>query len=355
MNFASIKKAIAGITALIVLASTVSFSSVSADQVIEPLEVQEVRGTGGSNPLVVAKLRAEGLERQKKIEAERLKIAADRWESQNFPPLTISPKNTFGSRYDTQVLPEYIPDFKTIGDVKAEQSSIVSQDKLQEKEEELMLVVASSDFTTQFSDIENSTQNQSIVLLDALNIISGRENTQFKPQEKITRKEVIKISTLISGLVVAPRKSSSVSDIDVSDWSVPYVESARENGVINLNSDNNLEGDLAVTAGEAFAIYLLSANVCIDLDKAVFAQYSDFKTNFSADIVITNYVTDLLESDELTRADFAKISTDMLTALSSISDYAPTEQLIGSQYSASQSSKEESALLLNELLDVLLK
>jgi len=226
---------------------------------------------------------------------------------------------------------------------------------LQETEEKLLNVVENSDFETQFSDIETSEQKKSIVLLDALNIVSGREDTKFKPEEKITRKEVIKISTLVSGTSVAPRRSSSVADIDASDWSVPYVESALESEILSLDKSNTLGGDLPVTAGEAFAIYLLSANVCIDVDESDFVGYSRFKTVFSPDVIVKNYDTNFVESDELTRADFAKISTDVLMALSSLSDYVPTEQLVGEQYSASQSSKEESNILLDELLEVLLK
>ncbi len=344
MNFSSIKKGVTHGVALVLLASTLLSSVVLADTSIAE-QVQEVnKGTGGSNPLVVARLRAEGLARQKKLaEQEAVKRLPE-------PSVVI---NSLDSRYNTQELPPYIPDFKTIGDVQAELTAVVMEEELIEKSERLTSIIESSDFTTQFSDIENSNHKDDIIILDALNIISGRENTKFKPNERVTRKEAIKISALISGKDIYERNDSSVADIDSSDWSVPYVESLIDNDIISLDSEKTLEGDLPLTADEAFVLYLLTARVCIDFDEKAFPFYSAFKGNYSSDIEISHYETDLVEGEKITREDFVELSIQVLNALSVRPDYSPAVQLLGRQYSASQRLDEEYSVrsVLREVLN----
>ncbi len=338
MNFASIKKVVASVASGVVLVSSFTFSAlpVLADEVVEP--VIEQRGTGGSNPLVVAKLRAEGRERQNEL----LNQEANKNLALEFSNIKES-VDVNSSRYNTQKLPEYIPDFKTIGDVKAEEEklknelvSIVTKDVLEEKVEEMTSVIEGNNFTTQFADIQNSDKKDSIIILDAFNIVSGKENTKFKPNEAITRKEAIKISELISGKTIKSGVKSSVLDIDSSDWSVPYVEFALDNDIISLEDGNILNGDFPVTSGEAFALYLLASGVCVDLDEEKFPFYSQFKNDYSSEIVISNYETDLIENKEVTREDFAEISVNILNTLFVNSEYTPSEQLLGGQYSASQ-------------------
>ncbi len=350
MNFGFLKKGTAFLVSFVVLFSGMLSSVVSAE-IVEEVPVQQVQGSGGSNPLVVARLRAEGLERQKKLAEEEALRALEEKEKG---------VEQSDSRYAVQELPEYIPDFKTIGDVKAEQEAklqaelalqaVVTEQTLTEKRENLSRLIESSDFSTQFSDIDDSDQKESIVILDALNIVSGRENTKFKPSESITRKEAIKISTLVSGDEIVVRTSSSVADIDDSDWSVPYVEALIEDEIIHLDGAGNLEGDLALTVDEAFALYLLTAGVCIEVDETVFPLYSGFAKNYSSDVIISDYKTDAVEGIEMSREDFAQLSVDIFNVLSLTVDYSPSVQLLGEQYSASQVVEEES-LLREKLLE----
>ena len=347
MNFAFIKKMTAFGVASVLLASGFLSSSVLAENTEPTTETQEIhKGTGGSNPLVVARLRAEGLARQAELKKQEA--------LQNTKPEVSTVTKSTNSRYAQQELPEYIPDFKTIGDVAKELTAVVSEEEITNKTEELTNTITSEKFTTQFSDINDSEEKESIVILDALNIVSGRENTQFKPNEIITRKEAIKISTLVSGKSVSPQKASSVADIDDSDWSVPYVEKVLDDKIIYLDSEEKLEGDSPVTVDEAFALYLLNSGVCINANEEDFPFYSAFKSEYSSDIEITDYTTDLVEGDEITREDFAKISVQVLNALSIHADYSPANQLQGEQYSASQVSQDtERAVVKRELLNVL--
>ena len=60
------------------------------------------------------------------------------------------------------------------------------------------------------------------------NVLSGYPDGKFYPSNNVTRAEFAKIMISASGVKVNPATSTSFSDVAVTDWYCPYIESAKE-------------------------------------------------------------------------------------------------------------------------------
>lgn len=96
-----------------------------------------------------------------------------------------------------------------------------------------------------FKDIDSVPwANESIGILYNRGIISGKSETEFAPNDNITRAEFTKL--VVASFFGTPNgKITKFSD--VSGWSVPYVAYASENGIVNGMTDAlfNPNGDIS--------------------------------------------------------------------------------------------------------------
>lgn len=60
------------------------------------------------------------------------------------------------------------------------------------------------------------------------NGLSGYPDGQFRPNNNVTRAEFAKIMISASGIQAVPASASSFSDVSLTDWCSPYIESAKE-------------------------------------------------------------------------------------------------------------------------------
>lgn len=290
---------------------------------------------GGSDPLVVEQLRQETYRNREyasilsTFEIERMNEVQD--EEQN-----IASKNS--------PLPTIIPypeNFKTIGQIakeKEEQEKNITTTTLSDEIAKLAKEAETNKCSSQFSDITGNKNKKNIEILECMNIVSGRENGKFFPDAAITRKEAIKISLLVTGKKIKKTSISSVADIDNSDWSVPYIETAKEKKYIYVNIENKLEGDLEVQTDEALALYLsltkIGVEASVKTEEKMTEIYKDFKKFIKPQKIITDYE---IENEIMTRGEFTELSLYILQILRREEEFEPTQQLNGKQYSASQS------------------
>ena len=82
-----------------------------------------------------------------------------------------------------------------------------------------------------FSDIDDvEWAKDAIVYLAEKQIINGKGNNSFCPNDSITREELAKMIVLAFGLEMNENDSSSFSD--VSDWARKYVDCAYKNDIV---------------------------------------------------------------------------------------------------------------------------
>ncbi|SFM17904.1 S-layer homology domain-containing protein [Paenibacillus sp. 1_12] len=89
-----------------------------------------------------------------------------------------------------------------------------------------------------FNDIEITAASKfAIQELAKQNVLSGYSDTEFKPNQNITRGELAKIAALSMYVNLNTDKKQSLQDVNESDWSFVYI-----NGLLNagiMKADNN--------------------------------------------------------------------------------------------------------------------
>lgn len=87
-----------------------------------------------------------------------------------------------------------------------------------------------------FSDVQpNSSLAEAVTFLRTQNVITGYPDNTFRPDQKVNRAEAIKlvIAPLVKPEALATVKDSVYADVGPGDWFMPYVEAARQNGIID--------------------------------------------------------------------------------------------------------------------------
>lgn len=84
-----------------------------------------------------------------------------------------------------------------------------------------------------FKDIHLHWAQKSIEQLAESKIISGFPDRTFRPEEKITREQFIKLLVEVTELKLEQEQTSSFQDIKDSHWSSPYIETAVSQNIVS--------------------------------------------------------------------------------------------------------------------------
>ena len=105
-----------------------------------------------------------------------------------------------------------------------------------------------------FYDVpETRWSYKSIDILNKKQVISGDGNGYFRPEDKITRAEFIKIAVSAFEMTYEDAHSN-FSDVDISDWSYKYISSAYHFGIVKGKSDTQFAPNDTITREEAAVI-----------------------------------------------------------------------------------------------------
>lgn len=147
-----------------------------------------------------------------------------------------------------------------------------------------MLFMLSSNpaYAADFSDVQNESAHYlAITTLSTSGMISGYEDGTFKPKQKITRAEALKMIVL----ALYPEEKSTIenyivpeipsfSDTEASAWYTPYVEFAKDKKIINGYSDNTFRPDQTINLAETLKIFL-NGKIDISLEEIAENLYKD--------------------------------------------------------------------------------
>ena len=89
-------------------------------------------------------------------------------------------------------------------------------------------------------------------------IVSGDASGNIRPSDNITREEVAKIVAVAQGLAVEGDASNVTDSSDVSDWAKPYVDAVVKAGAFSGNPDGTFAPKAAITR-EQFAAVIVRA------------------------------------------------------------------------------------------------
>ena len=84
---------------------------------------------------------------------------------------------------------------------------------------------------------------------------SGRDETHFFPDDPITRAEFVKMVVMVMDYeLLEDVLEPSFWDLNLDDWFTPYIETAKENGIIDGYGDSSFRPNIEITRGEALKI-----------------------------------------------------------------------------------------------------
>lgn len=181
-----------------------------------------------------------------------------------------------------------------------------------------------------FADVSgNSGFYNAIKYVKQKGVFGGYQDGTFKPEQVISRVEVLKVSLKTANRQILQTSGSlAYSDLEPSAWYVPYVATAQQNGITRGYIGGFFRPNQNVTRAEFLKILLLATPVSIspivttspysdvapDEWYAVFAQFSKEKN------LLPDTANGFKPNEEITRGEVAEIIYRLLVIMNSGSD-----------------------------------
>ncbi len=178
-----------------------------------------------------------------------------------------------------------------------------------------------------FADVGGSSSfYDAIKYVKQQSVFGGYEDGTFKPEQVISRVEVLKVALKTANRQLLNTTGSlTYSDIDPKAWYVPYIATAQQNGIANGYIGGYFRPHQNVTRSEFLKILLMSAPVSIEpvvtiapyndvkVDDwyAVFAQFAKQKN------LLPGVSGDFKPNEEISRAEVAEIIYRLLLIMKS--------------------------------------
>ncbi len=172
--------------------------------------------------------------------------------------------------------------------------------------------------TANFTDVPREHVNYIAVnYLYGQGIIKGYSDGTFKPQNIVNRAEALKILLAGSNMTIpSVLASTSFSDVTTTDWFAPYIEMAKQAGIVNGNPDGTFAPGRNVVRADYLKM-ILSLNgfkkemwegKAVFNDVAADAWYTPYM-NYAgqAGLITADANNNLYPSRELTRGEVAEI------------------------------------------------
>ena len=127
-------------------------------------------------------------------------------------------------------------------------SDKIGPKKEEPKKEELLEV--------HFKDIENHKNKDEIIFLAQRGIIEGKTKERFDPDGELTRAEFMTLIQRLLGLKSKEDKTLPFKDVKVDSWYYEYVKAAFDNGIIEGTSPTTFKPNDKVTREQMVAIII---------------------------------------------------------------------------------------------------
>jgi hypothetical protein len=122
-----------------------------------------------------------------------------------------------------------------------------------------------------YPDTENHWAEEQIDLWSSRNVLSGYEDGSFRPDDTISRGEIVTVLTKL--IALTDKGNKSFTDVDGSEWYADAVLAAGNAGIINGDTEGNANATNAATREEAATLFARSFQVADDQSAA--SVYSD--------------------------------------------------------------------------------
>lgn len=166
------------------------------------------------------------------------------------------------------------------------------------------------------SDIRAHWAENAIKRLISLNIVDGYKDGTFKPNQKVTREQFIKMLVQTMGYSLINKNSPSFHDVDNTRWSYAFIETAVEKGIINKDDySEHFKPDGVIPRYEMAIMVALALNLSENEEEIMkltdYEEFSQHKGLIGAVIqaeIIKGYIDSTFKPNNLvTRAEAAVV------------------------------------------------
>lgn len=178
-----------------------------------------------------------------------------------------------------------------------------------------------------FNDVKEHKSKVAIEALAKRNIISGRANNAFEPDQTMTRAEFATI--IVKGLGLPLNGKSVFVDVTKNDWFFEYVNTAYKYEIVSGVSDTSFNPNGVITREEAATMITKASKLCganIDMEKYevrdILSGFLDYikASNWAMSSLAFCYDSKILSDDVMmikpkeyvTRAEIAQMLYNML-------------------------------------------
>jgi len=118
-----------------------------------------------------------------------------------------------------------------------------------------LILAAPNANASSFNDVPYThPQSDAISFLESSDIVQGYEDNTFKPDNLINRVEFLKIVLEGTGVPLDSDKLTGFTDVDASQWYIPYIRKAKEEGWVQGYPDNTFRPLNPINKVEALKI-----------------------------------------------------------------------------------------------------
>ena len=111
-----------------------------------------------------------------------------------------------------------------------------------------------------FSDLTNAEwAREAVEFLASRGVVSGDGNGHFRPNDKVTREEFVKM-VLAANDIPGDNTRTAFLDVLEKDWFYPYIGAAKKTGIISGISDNIFGVRLKITRQDAAVVIVRAAD-----------------------------------------------------------------------------------------------
>lgn len=166
-----------------------------------------------------------------------------------------------------------------------------------------------------FTDLNGISPEQTEAIREAarLGLITGFPNNEYRPQQALTRQEFAILLVKALNLPVSNISSSSFKDVNSASWSLPYIETARQAGLMT-GSGSNFRPQAFVSREEMASVLVRAINGQnvsggLSIDTAAIGPVSEWARNSIESAarlgLVESSFTNLNLKSSVTRADIA--------------------------------------------------
>lgn len=163
-----------------------------------------------------------------------------------------------------------------------------------------------------FSDCVGTPFESAVAKLKGLNLVSGYNQYEFKPYEKVSRAEFAKLNAEILALSAGGNGERVFSDVSADNWAAAYVAALYRQGVISGDGSGNFEPDDEVTYIQAAKMLVCSLGYSVSAADS--GGYPDGYRMYAKRLGIYDGLNIKDENSGISRGECAQMISNVLEA-----------------------------------------